>query len=70
MDGWYDNISFIFERFWDVLAWCSLSWSCSKKWHMTGCVLGFAWLILQCELMLLFSGTSLVKTVTCVDAPY
>jgi Ca2+/Na+ antiporter len=44
----YAKVSFMFESFWIVVAWLSLSWFRNNSWFFTGFVLGFAWLILQC----------------------
>jgi Ca2+/Na+ antiporter len=38
----------LFEIFWKVVAWLSMSWFRKNSWFITGFVLGFGWLILQC----------------------
>ena len=48
----YAKVSFMFESFWIVVAWLSLSWFRNNGWFLTGFVLGFGWLILQCIYMI------------------
>jgi Ca2+/Na+ antiporter len=44
----YAKVSFMFESFWIVVAWLSLSWFRNNGWFFTGFVFGFGWLMLQC----------------------